>query len=77
MKRGTMSSRKARQGGIDGVTIQEFDKEKRKQIPMLIEEQKSGKWKPYPYLEIEVAKTKNPDEIPDIKKKESVKIAVI
>ena len=49
-------------GGIDGITIQEFEKEKRKQIPMLIEELKSGTWKPYPYLEIEIPKSKDPAE---------------
>lgn len=49
-------------GGIDGITIQEFEKEKRKQIPMLIEELKSGTWKPYPYLEIEIPKSKDPTE---------------
>lgn len=49
-------------GGIDGVTIQEFDKIKRKQISMLAEELKKGTWKPYPYLEIEIPKTKDPTE---------------
>lgn len=49
-------------GGIDGMTIQEFDKEKRKQMPLLVEELKSGTWKPYPYLEIEIAKNKKTDE---------------
>ena len=49
-------------GGIDGVTIQEFDKEKRKQISVLTEELKNGKWKPYPYLEIEIPKSKDPKE---------------
>ena len=49
-------------GGIDGVTIQEFEKERRKQIPMLVEELKSGTWKPYPYLEIEIPKSKDPAE---------------
>ena len=49
-------------GGIDGMTIQEFDKEKRKQIPLLVEELKGGTWKPYPYLEIEIAKNKKTDE---------------
>jgi hypothetical protein len=49
-------------GGIDGMTIQEFDKEKRKQIPLLVEELKGGTWKPCPYLEIEIAKNKKPDE---------------
>ena len=50
-------------GGIDGMTIIEFEKEKRKEIPKLAEELKAGIWKPQPYMEIEMAKTKNPDEI--------------
>lgn len=50
-------------GGIDGMTIIEFEHDKRKEIPKLAEELKAGKWKPQPYMEIEVAKTKNPDEI--------------
>lgn len=50
-------------GGIDGISILEFEKEKRKEIPKLAEELKSGTWKPQPYMEIEVAKTKNPDEM--------------
>ena len=50
-------------GGIDGMTIIEFEHNKRKEIPKLAEELKAGKWKPQPYMEIEVAKTKNPDEI--------------
>ena len=49
-------------GGIDGMTIQEFEKEKRKQMPLLVEELKGGTWKPYPYLEIEIAKNKKTDE---------------
>lgn len=54
---------KGSMGGIDGITILEFEKEKWKEIPKLVEELKNGTWKPQPYLEIEVAKTKNPDEI--------------
>lgn len=50
-------------GGIDGMTIIEFEHDKRKEIPKLAEELKNGTWKPQPYMEIEVAKTKNPDEI--------------
>ena len=50
-------------GGIDGISILEFEKEKRKEILKLSEELKKGTWKPQPYMEIEVAKTKNPDEI--------------
>ena len=49
-------------GGIDGITIQDFDKEKRKQIPLLVEELKNGIWKPYPYWEIEIPKSKDPNE---------------
>jgi len=44
-------------------TIIEFEHDKRKEIPKLAEELKAGTWKPQPYMEIEVAKTKNPDEI--------------
>ena len=50
-------------GGIDGISIDEFEKSKRKQILQLAAELKAGTWKPQPYLEIAVAKTKNPDEI--------------
>lgn len=50
-------------GGIDGITIIEFEKEKRKEIPKLAEELMAGTWKPQPYMEIEVAKTKDPEEI--------------
>ncbi len=50
-------------GGIDGITIIEFEKKKRKEILKLAEELKAGAWKPQPYIEIEVAKTKNPNEI--------------
>ena len=41
-------------GGIDGVTIQEFEKDKRKQISKLVEELINKTWKPFPYLEIEL-----------------------
>lgn len=50
-------------GGIDGISILEFEKEKRKEIPKMAEELKAGTWKPQPYMEIEVAKKKNPDEM--------------
>lgn len=49
-------------GGIDGVTIQEFEKDKRRQIPRLVEELTNKTWKPFPYLEIEIAKDKTPEE---------------
>lgn len=50
-------------GGIDGMTIIEFEQDKWKEIPKLAEELNTSTWKPQPYMEIEVAKTKNPDEI--------------
>ena len=50
-------------GGIDGISIIEFEREMRKEIPKLAEQLKEGTWKPQPYMEIEVAKTKNPEEI--------------
>ena len=49
-------------GGIDGVSIQEFEKDKRRQIPRLAEELTNKTWKPYPYLEIEITKDKSQDE---------------
>ena len=49
-------------GGIDGVTIMEFEKGKRKQISKLVDELANKTWKPYPYLEIEIAKDKSPEE---------------
>ena len=35
-------------GGIDGISILEFEKDKRKEIPKLAEELKAGTWKPQP-----------------------------
>lgn len=58
-----MVKAKGSAGGIDGISISEFEKEKRKELPKLVEELKAGIWKPQPYMEIEVAKTKNPEEI--------------
>ena len=57
-----MVKSKGSAGGIDGVSIQEFDKEKWIQIPKLVEELKAGTWKPLPYMEIQVPKTKDPTE---------------
>jgi len=36
-------------GGIDGISIDAFEKDKRRQIPKLAEELKAGTWKPQPY----------------------------
>ena len=40
---------KGAMGGIDGVTIQEFEKDMRRHIPKLAEELANKTWKPYPY----------------------------
>lgn len=48
-----MVKTKGSTGGIDGVSILEFEKEKRKELPKLAEELKAGTWKPQPYMEIE------------------------
>ena len=50
-------------GGIDGISISDFDKDRYRHILDLAEELRNRKWKPQPYLEIEVAKTKNPSEL--------------
>lgn len=50
-------------GGVDGVTLAEFEKRKKTQIPKLADELKTGTWKPLPYLQIEVPKKKNPEEM--------------
>ena len=50
-------------GGVDGVTIAEFEKQKQVQIPRLASELKAGTWKPQPYLQIEVPKKKADGEM--------------
>lgn len=49
-------------GGIDGVTIVEFNKEKATKIRKIKEELLKGTWKPQPYLQIAIPKTKDPSE---------------
>ena len=49
-------------GGVDGVTIEEFNKDKKNQIRQLKEELQKGEWKPQPYLQIAIPKTKDPNE---------------
>ena len=49
-------------GGIDGVTIESFNKDKIHQIKLIQEELKNGTWKPQPYLQIAIPKRKE-DEI--------------
>ena len=50
-------------GGVDGVTIEEFNKEKITLIRKLREDLIAGEWKPQPYLQISIPKTKDPSEM--------------
>lgn len=50
-------------GGIDGINIIAFHEARRKEIPRLAQELQNGTWKPQPYMEIAVPKTKHPDEL--------------
>jgi group II intron reverse transcriptase/maturase/CRISPR-associated endonuclease Cas1 len=50
-------------GGVDGVTIEEFNKEKITHIKKLREDLIAGEWKPQPYLQIAIPKTKDPNEM--------------
>ena len=45
-------------GGIDGVTIEDFNKEKGSQIKLLKEELTNGVWKPQPYLQVAIPQSK-------------------
>lgn len=54
---------KGSSGGVDGVTISDFDKQAKAQIVQLSEKLKAGTWKPLPYLQIEVPKKKNAEEM--------------
>lgn len=49
-------------GGIDGVSLAEFECNLYSNLQSLVNDLKSGKWKPQPYLQIEVPK-KNKDEM--------------
>ena len=49
-------------GGIDGMTIETFNKDKIHQIKQIQEELKNGTWKPQPYLLITIPKSKDPSE---------------
>lgn len=50
---------KNRGGGIDGVTIESYDKELHENILKLRDELKRGEWKPEPYLRISIPKKNN------------------
>lgn len=49
-------------GGIDGVSIEGFNKDRAQQIRQIQEELENGTWKPQPYLQIAIPKTKDPKE---------------
>jgi len=50
-------------GGIDGVTIADFNKDKINLIRQIKDELQKGTWKPQPYLQIEIPKRKDPNEM--------------
>ena len=43
-------------GGIDGMSLVEFERDLYKQLQSLITDIKNGQWKPQPYLQIEIPK---------------------
>lgn len=49
-------------GGIDGVTLDDFEEGKAQLIPKIAGQLRTSTWKPLPYVEIEIAKNKNPEE---------------
>lgn len=49
-------------GGIDGISLAEFERDLYKQIQTLAVELRNGRWKPQPYMQIEVPK-KNKEEM--------------
>lgn len=46
-------------GGIDGVTIKDFDEKSEKYLSEILTELKSGRWSPRPYLGISIPKKNN------------------
>lgn len=49
-------------GGVDGMCIDDFEKNKRLLIPQIAQSLRDKTWMPQPYLQIEVTKNKNPQE---------------
>lgn len=49
-------------GGVDGMCIDDFEKNKRTLIPKIAQSLRDETWRPQPYLRIEVAKSKDPQE---------------
>lgn len=49
-------------GGIDGLTVSQFDDELGEQLYALQNELKTGMWQPEPYLQVEIRKKKNEAE---------------
>lgn len=54
--------KKGSAGGVDGVTIEEFNKDRINQIKQLKDDLMKGEWKPQPYLQIAIPKNKVPNE---------------
>lgn len=50
-------------GGIDGVTVIEFEKNIQRRLLSIADDIRSGTWKPLPYKQIEVPKGKGSDEV--------------
>ncbi len=48
--------------GIDGMTVADFDRDVNRQLQILSDQLQEGKYKPQPYLYVEIPKKKNPDE---------------
>lgn len=46
-------------GGIDGESIASFEIRLRENLISLSEELKTGTWKPFPYMRVEIPKKKN------------------
>lgn len=45
-------------GGVDGITVNEFEKDLSEHLIQLENELKTGTWSPEPYLKIEIPKKK-------------------
>ena len=50
-------------GGIDGITVADFDKTVSRQLQCLADQLKAKKYKPQPYMRIDIPKKKDSDEM--------------
>jgi len=57
----SMVKSKGSAGGVDGVTIEKFNKDRTHQIKQILTDLQNGTWKPQPYLQIEIPKSKDPN----------------